>query len=81
MPEQASQKVSQEIGTDNYEEELKEELINGQKTVIYEISGEKEAKLFGLFKIRARIISQINAQNGELINIDKPWWSFLASGI
>ncbi|GEM_PF-6670736 len=81
MPEQANQKLTQEIGEGNYEAELKEEVIDGQKIAIYEITGEKEARLFGLFRIRARIISRVNAQSGEIININKPWWSFLASGI
>lgn len=44
----------------------------------YEITVTKEAKLFGVIKIPASVTVNINAQTGSVIQIKKPWWSFLA---
>jgi len=46
--------------------------------LIYEASSKKEVKIFGIFKIQMDIISRVDASTGEVINIDKPWWAWLA---
>ncbi len=79
--DEASQIVQNQLQAGNCNAELKEEIIDGERRLVYEFSGEKEAKLFGLFRIRARIISLVDAQTGQVLDIEKPWWSFLASRI
>ncbi len=59
--------------------ELKEVSVGGKSKLVYEVEGEKQAKVFGLFKSRMRVRTQINAENGDVIAINRPWWAFLAS--
>ena len=47
--------------------------------LMYEVEGEKQSKLFNLFKKRMHIKTQVNAETGEIMNVNKPWWAFLAS--
>jgi hypothetical protein len=81
MPETASQKAIQRLGELNFTIELKE-VGKGDKTKpIYELTGKKNGKFLGIFKIQARVQTQIDAETGEIIKTTKPWWSFLATGI
>ena len=34
-----------------------------------------------LFSAKGNVETKISAENGEIISVKKPWWSFLASGI
>ena len=59
--------------------ELKE-VGKGNKTKLgYEINIQKHARFLGLFNIRMKVQSQIDAENGEVIQTKKPWWAFLVS--
>ncbi len=81
MPDRASEtalarlrlKVCNE--SNNCSFELKEV---GSK-LAYELRAEKKARIFGLFRTRMRVESQIDAESGEIIMSKKPWWAFLAS--
>ena len=44
---------------------------------IYSITSAKKGKLFFIIPINVKVNSEINAQTGEVNNIQKPWWSFL----
>jgi len=59
--------------------ELKEVGKAQEEKVAYEIIANKPAKVFGLFKTQMKVQAHINAEDGEVIRIHKPWWSFLAS--
>jgi hypothetical protein len=59
--------------------ELKEVGERNQTRAVYEIKAEKRARIFGLFKARMRLESQIDAETGEVIRTKRPWWSFLAT--
>jgi len=43
----------------------------------YEIEGKKLGKILGLFEIEMPVKIIIDAEDGDIENIDKPWWSFL----
>jgi hypothetical protein len=60
--------------------ELKE-VGNGDKEdrVVYEASLDKEFKVFGLIKSKRRVMVQVDAETGEIVKTQKPWWSFLAT--
>jgi len=81
MPEAASEKAIERLGELDFNIELKE-VGEGDKTKpIYEFTGKKNGRFLGIFKIQARIQTQIDAETGEVIKIKKPWWSFLVTGI
>jgi len=65
--------------TNNCTIELKEVGKENQIRVAYEIQVQKRAKVFGLFKAQMRIQTQVDAENGEIVQTNRPWWSFLAS--
>ncbi len=61
--------------------ELKE-VGKGNKTrAAYEIRVEKRAKILGIFKRKMKIRTQVDAENGEIVQIKRPWWNFLAKEI
>jgi hypothetical protein len=59
--------------------ELKEVGQLNQTRLAYELRAEKQSKVFGLFRARMQVQSQIDAENGEVIQEKRPWWSFLAT--
>ncbi|MBS3088966.1 PepSY domain-containing protein [Candidatus Pacearchaeota archaeon] len=77
MPSTASERARERLGELGFNITLKEV---GDK-VVYELDGEKEAKILGMFKTRARVTAEVDAENGEVVRVRKPWWSFAASGI
>ena len=74
MPDTASQVAISQLKLKGYEIELKD-----VGKPVYEIDGTKDAKILGLFGAKMRIKSQVDAQTGQVIKTQKPWWSFLAS--
>lgn len=59
--------------------ELKEVPVRNEQTLAYELKTQRSARVFGLFKARMQVQAQVDAENGELIAVKKPWWAFLAS--
>jgi len=58
--------------------ELKETGQGNETKAMYEIKAEKKARLFGVLETKMQVKAQINAENGEIIREERPWWSFLA---
>lgn len=58
--------------------ELKEVGAGETTKPVYEVDSEKEYRILWLFKIKANVKAEIDAENGNVISIKKPWWSFLA---
>jgi len=75
MPDTASEKA---IENQQLNKEVTIELKDTGKPV-YEINGNKEVRLFGLFRKSMSIVSEIDASTGEVLSIKKPWWSFLSA--
>jgi len=73
MPETASEIAIQKL---NLKKEIQIELKDTGKSV-YEIDGKKDVKLLGLVEIEMPVKVQVNIENGDVENVDKPWWSFL----
>ncbi len=59
--------------------ELKEVGSGEQTKLAYELKTQRQSRVFGLFKARMQVQAQVDAENGEVIKIKKPWWAFLAS--
>ena len=74
MPDTASQKA---ISTLMIKKDITIELKDTGKPV-YGVNGKKEVRLFGLFEKDMLIKSKIDGTTGEIISVDRPWWSFLA---
>ena len=85
MPDVASATALQRLrlkvcsSDNNCSIELKEVGQGEQIRAAYEIRAEKKAKVFGFFKARMRLESQVDAETGEVIQTRRPWWSFLAT--
>lgn len=73
MPDTASQKA---IETLQIKKDVKIEIKDTGKPV-YEVSGGKEVKILGLFKVNMLIKTEINTENGNIEKTKKPWWNFL----
>lgn len=80
MPETASETAIAKLGELNFTIELKEVGKGDDAKPVYELTGNKQGKFLGIFKIIARVQAQVDAETGN-VKIIKPWWSFLASGI
>lgn len=86
-PDEASSKVK-DIVTRIKNIELEEEynnLVDGvvgstdkTKKLVYNIDGIKEIKLFSMIPVSMNIKTKVDAKSGDVISIDKPWWSFLS---
>ena len=80
LPEVASLRARERLGELNFTIQLKEVGKGNDARFVYELTGNKEGKFLGIFKIMARVQAQVDAESGD-IKVIKPWWSFLASGI
>ena len=54
-------------------------LSNATKQSAYEIQAQRHFRVLGLFQTKAQVKAQIDAETGEIIQVKKPWWSFLAT--
>ena len=85
MPDIASEKALERLKLKNCAEsrnceiELKE--INEGNTVklAYELKTERESKVFGVINSKMDVSVEVDAENGEILDVQKPWWSFIAS--
>ena len=59
--------------------ELKEVGEGEQARLAYEVQTQRQSKIFGLFNSRMQVRAQVDAENGEVIRVRKPWWAFLAT--
>jgi len=80
MPETASQTAIAKLGDLGFNVELKEIGKGDNAKPTYELTGKKQGKFLGIFKIMASEKVQVDAETGDT-KVIKPWWSFLASGI
>jgi len=85
MPDEASQKAMQQLRLKVCSEEngcqieLKEVGNGEQLRAAYEVRAQKQTKLFGIFGMDMNVQAQVDAETGEIIRENKPWWAFLAS--
>ena len=59
--------------------ELKEVRERNEQRLAYELQTQRQSKVLGLFKAQMRVQAQVDAENGEVLRVNKPWWAFLAS--
>lgn len=80
LPETASLRARERLGELGFNITLKEVPDNNksQNKTVYIAEAEKQGKIFGLFKAKAKVSAEIDAETGEVIKVRKPWWSFIA---
>lgn len=59
--------------------QLKEVGKGNQTQLAYEMQIQRHFRLLGMFRAKAQVKAQVNAENGELVRTKKPWWAFLAT--
>lgn len=85
MPDTASETALQRLRLkvcsieNNCTIQLKEVGKGEQTKAAYEIKTQRQSKFLGLFKAKMQVQAQVNAENGEIIRVKKPWWAFLAT--
>ena len=83
MPDVASETALERLRLRNCDEdceiELKEVGFGDGAKLAYEMRTQRNSKVFGLFNARMNVQAQVDAETGELIRVNKPWWAFLAS--
>ena len=50
-----------------------------EKQLAYEMQIERHSRILGIFQKKMQVQAQVDAENGEVIKVKKPWWAFLAS--
>ena len=85
MPDTASEKALERLrikvcsAENNCTIELKETGKGEKVKMSYELQAERHALIIGIFQAKMQVKAQVDAENGEIIQIKKPWWAFLAS--
>jgi hypothetical protein len=83
MPNTASETALARLRLKNCNEEctieLKEVGTGEQVRMAYELKSQRNSKVFGMFNAKMDVEAQVDAETGELIKSNKPWWAFLAS--
>ena len=76
LPDEVMEKIRERIKArfENHSIELDEDGI-------YQIQARKNARLFGLIRVREKVRIEIDSETGELIKIRNSWWGFLARDI
>lgn len=83
MPDAASERALERLRLNVCSEEngcqieLKEVGKGEEVKAAYELQTRKEAKVLGMFKTTVQAKVQVDAENGELIKVKKPWWASL----
>lgn len=85
MPNTASEKALEQLRLrvcsqeNNCSIELKEVGSGEKAKLAYEIKTQRQSRVLGLFKAKMQVQAQIDAENGQVIKTNKPWWAFLAT--
>ncbi len=74
LPDQVKERIRERLST-----QLQNENITLDQNGTYQYTGEDPAKLLGLFKVKMKIKAELNSETGDITELNKPWWAFLAS--
>jgi len=84
MPDSASENSLERLRLktcseeNNCKIELKETGKGDNAKATYEIQIERHSRILGIFQAKMQINTQVNAENGNVEKVNKPWWAFLA---
>ncbi|MFA5386169.1 MAG: hypothetical protein WC297_00595 [Candidatus Paceibacterota bacterium] len=81
MPNQASEVAIKRLGDLGFNVQLREaSSTTASSTIVYELDGHKQVRLLGLFRVNMLVKATVNAEDGTVVSVARPWWSFLSSG-
>ncbi len=82
LPDRASKialaRLRAKCADDNCSVELKEVGTGNKTRIAYVVETTKDSSVFWIFKNKMVVKAQVDAETGEIISIQKPWWAFLA---
>ena len=81
MPNTASRIALAKLRSQNRTLELKEVGKEDDLNVAYISETNKPTRVLGVFKAKYKLKVDIDAQTGDVVKLDKPWWKFLAKDI
>ncbi len=73
LPDQVRERIRERIKA-----RLQNENITLNEDGEYEYQAEKDARLFFVFKVKEKVNAKISAETGEVVQVNKVWWGFLA---
>ena len=85
MPDAASQTAMERLKLQTCSEEagcsieLKEVGAGENVKAAYEVKTQRTSRVLGIFKAQMQVQAQVDAESGEILDVKKPWWAFLAS--
>ncbi|MBX4196076.1 hypothetical protein KW805_00620 [Candidatus Pacearchaeota archaeon] len=56
---------------------LESKTYNGENTLVYKVETRRPTRILGLFPATETTSVDVNAKTGEVLDVDRPWWSFL----
>lgn len=80
MPDRVSEIAIQKLESKNIKIELKEVGQGSEVRAVFEAEAENIGKLFGLIETRLKESAQIDPVTGNVLEIARPWWTFLVFG-
>ncbi len=75
MPDEAVRLIGESSAGGEAQVRLTEE----NNKVVYTVESKKDARMLGIFKTKAKVVTVIDAETGEVISQKKPWWAVLIS--
>ncbi len=81
MPNTASRIALAKLRSQNRTLELKEVGKDDDLNVVYISETNKSTRVLGVFKAKYKLKVDIDAQTGNVVKLDKPWWRFLTKDI
>ncbi|MBT4257605.1 hypothetical protein HOD88_00275 [archaeon] len=79
LPDEIYSRIREQLHTQNISIELEEKVHKNIPKVIYNIEANKNGKFLGIFKMKLKIEEEIDAETGELLKMNTPWWAFMVS--
>ena len=74
LPEEASEVAKQKV---KYHAVKKIRIETEGEKVVYKVVGTQKGKLLGLFDMDVEVQTDVDVENGNVVSVKKPWWSFL----
>lgn len=69
---------TQNNGT-NVSLQLRERVHNNVPQVVYNVGTNQNGRFLGVFKLAMKVNAEVDAENGTVVAVNRPWWAFLVS--
>lgn len=79
LPDRASEiaKARLKAKFGNNSLEIREIVHNNLPRVVYHLEGNSSGKFLGIFKTNMNVNTEVDAETGEVVVVNRPWWSFM----